>query len=161
MTDFADIKSVMVPRVVLDDGQEFMRIVGHRGNEGIVFWVGKQDGTTFHVTNLVIPEQRGISTEDGICAYIEGEELARLNMEFHKRHLQLIAQVHSHPGAAYHSRTDDEFAVATRIGSFSLVVPDFAVRPFSFEEAAIYRINSAGQWLDAPSSVFHIVGEGK
>ncbi len=159
MTDFSNIQSVLVPREVLDDGQQFMRIVGHRGNEGIVLWVGKQDGTTFQVTNLVIPEQRGIRTADGICAIIEGEELARLNMEFHKRQLQLITQVHSHPSAAYHSETDDEYAVATRIGSFSLVVPDFAVRTFSFEDAAIYRINSAGQWLEAPSSLFQITGE--
>jgi hypothetical protein len=160
MTDFSDIQAVIVPREVLDDGHEFMRAAGLRGNEGIVLWVGQKDGPTFHVTTLAIPKQRGIRTADGICAVIEGPELARLNMELYKSKLQLIAQVHSHPGAAYHSTTDDEFAVATRIGCFSLVVPDFATRPFSFAEAAIYRINSAGQWLEAPSSLFHIAGEG-
>ncbi len=159
MTDFSDIQAVMVPREVLDDGQAFMRATGLRGNEGMVLWVGKKDGPTFQVTNLVIPEQRGVRTSDGICVIVEGPELARLNMELYKGKLQLIAQVHSHPSAAYHSTTDDEFAVATRIGCFSLVVPDFATRPFSFAETAIYRINSAGQWLDAPSSLFHIAGE--
>ncbi|WP_435626586.1 Mov34/MPN/PAD-1 family protein [Candidatus Ferrigenium straubiae] len=160
MTGFLHIQAVMVPRQVIEDGQEFMRAAGGMGREGMVLWAGRPEGPTFRVTDLVIPQQKGVSSRDGVCVIVEGVELARLNMELHKRQLQFIAQVHSHPGAAYHSEMDDEFAVATKIGCFSLVVPDFAKRPFSFNETAIYRINSAGEWLDAPRSLFHIAGEG-
>ncbi len=160
MNDFSDIQAVMVPREVLEDGQAFMRAAGKMGREAMVFWAGKKDSATFHVTDLVIPEQKGIRTDDGVCVIVEGTELARLNMELHKRGLKFIAQVHSHPGAAYHSNMDDTYAVVTRIGCFSLVVPDFAIRSFSFRETAIYRINNAGQWLAAPANLFHIAGEG-
>lgn len=162
MKGFLDVQAIMVPRSVIDDGQEFLRAAGSTGREGMVLWVGKKEGVTFHVTDLVIPQQRGIRTSDGVCVIVEGTELARLNMALYKNQLQLIAQVHSHPSEAYHSNMDDEYAVATKEGCLSLVVPDFAKRPFSFSETAIYRLNSAGQWLDISGTsrnLIHITGE--
>jgi hypothetical protein len=83
---------------------------------------------------------------NGVCVVIEGTALAKLNAYLYKKQLKLIAQVHSHPGAAYHSAMDDEYAVATKVGCLSLVVPDFATQPFSLRECAVYRLSKAGRW---------------
>mgnify|MGYP001554367127 CR=1 FL=1 len=69
-------------------------------------------------------------------------------MYLYRNSLELVAQVHTHPGAAYHSKTDDQYAIATTIGSFSIVVPTFAARNFAVSECAVYRLDAQGQWLE-------------
>lgn len=151
MKGYADIATLLVPRAIADEGQHFLRQVGATGNEGMVLWIGKRDGIIFAVTDLVIPQQRGIRTADGVCVVIDGTELQRLNLALYKSGRQLIAQLHSHPTHAYHSAMDDEYAIARVVGSFSLVIPDFAVRPFTLEDCAIYRLDANGHWLEMPS----------
>jgi hypothetical protein len=146
MSGFLDVSQLLVPQNVIQEGQRFLRNTGATGREGIVLWVGRKEGTIFVVSELIVPEQRGIRTMGGVCVIIEGTVLARLNADLYKKQLQLIAQVHSHPGEAYHSAMDDEYAIATKIGSLSLVVPDFATRPFSLSECAAYRLKTNGKW---------------
>lgn len=164
MKGFSGVEVVLVPRQVLDDGQRFLRAAGATGREGMVLWVGRREGPTFEVTNLVIPQQRGIRTRDGVCVVVDSDELRRLNLELYQHGLQLIAQVHSHPRRAFHSSTDDEYAIARTIGALSLVVPDFAVRAFSLDECATYRLSAAGTWDEVPratvSRLIRVAGEG-
>ncbi|MFC1589728.1 hypothetical protein ACFL3P_05620 [Pseudomonadota bacterium] len=163
MTGFVSVDNVIIPQSVIQGGHQFLRDVGATGREGLVLWIGQKDGATFNVTELVIPEQRGIRSNDGVCVVIEGNALARLNVDLYKRQLQLIAQVHSHPGAAYHSPMDDEYAIATKLGCLSLVVPDFATRPFSLAECASYRLSTDGEWMelstDETNRLIHISSE--
>lgn len=164
MTGFSDVDVVLVPRQVMDDGQNFLRAVGATGREGMVLWVGRREGPTFTVTNLVVPEQRGLRTRDGVCVIVDADELRRLNLELYQHSMQLVAQVHSHPGRAFHSSTDDEFAIARTIGALSLVVPDFAVRPFSLSDCATYRLSAGGTWDEishaAASRLIRVAGQG-
>ncbi len=118
----------------------------------MVLWAGTLADATFQVTQLIVPEQRGLRTADGVCVVVDGDELHKLNVHLFEHQLMLIAQLHSHPGAAYHSETDDNYAVATNIGCFSLVIPDFAVRPFSLEECAVYRLRASGSWDEVDPS---------
>lgn len=94
---------------------------------------------------------------------VDGDELHRLNVYLHETGLRLIAQVHSHPTVAYHSETDDRYAVATTIGCFSLVVPDFAARPFALADCATYRLSALGVWepVDTSASPHLILIEDK
>lgn len=162
MTGFLGIEVVVVPQLVIQDGHQFLRAAGATGREGLVLWIGQKNGETFSVTELVIPEQRGIRTNDGVCVIIEGNALARLNADLYRRQLQLIAQVHSHPRAAYHSSTDDEYAIATKVGCLSLVVPNFATLSFSLAECAAYRLSADGEWVELSigetSQLIHISG---
>lgn len=148
MTGFADIDSVVVPRTITDSGQEFLRFAGSNGNEGMILWIGKRHGRNFFVSDLVVPNQRGVQTPDGVCVVVDGPELHRINLDLYRTGRQLIGQLHSHPTHAYHSDMDDEFAIARRIGALSLVIPDFARRPFSLDECAVYRLDAAGHWKD-------------
>ena len=59
---------------------------------------------------------------------------------------RLFAQVHTHPGRAYHSEMDDRYAVVIAPGGLSLVVPNFAVKDFDVSDCAVYRLSSAGRW---------------
>ncbi|MGX7703878.1 Mov34/MPN/PAD-1 family protein [Methylobacterium sp. Gmos1] len=130
--------------------QTHLREVGRAGHEGLGLWVGRQEQDRFTVVQAVIPVQRHIRTGDGVCVVVGPEELHRLNVWLFRQGLTLFAQIHSHPGRAYHSGTDDENAVATATGCLSLVVPDFAARPFTVETTAVYRLDPKGRWRVVP-----------
>jgi hypothetical protein len=58
-------------------------------------------------------------------------------------------QVHTHPGAAFHSPTDDAYPIVHTPGFLSLVVPNFALGPVGFERAYLTEIQPNGRWQTA------------
>lgn len=148
----AQVETVIVPRRCVEEVQAHMRQVGQAGHEGLGLWVGHQERDRFTVAQAVIPAQRHIRTRDGVCVVVGPEELHRLNIWLFRQGLTLLAQIHSHPGRAYHSGTDDANAVAAATGCMSLVVPDFAARPFAVETTAVYQLDPTGRWRAVPPS---------
>jgi hypothetical protein len=55
-------------------------------------------------------------------------------------------QVHTHPGEAFHSKTDDDFPIIHKPGFLSLVIPNFALGPVGFMDAFLTEIQPNGQW---------------
>ena len=64
------------------------------------------------------------------------------------RGLGVRVQVHTHPGAAFHSPTDDAYPLIHQTGFLSLVIPDFAAGPTSFVRAYLTEIQSDGTWQE-------------
>ncbi len=60
--------------------------------------------------------------------------------------LGVRVQVHTHPGAAYHSSTDDENPVVATPGFLSLVIPNFAIGSIGFDQAFLAQIDAGGMW---------------
>jgi proteasome lid subunit RPN8/RPN11 len=146
-----NVKHVKVPADVVTSVHAHLRDAGASGFEGVGFWAGQVEGDTFLVRAAVVPAQWGQRSQSGVSVVVGGDELFRMNVWLHKNGLTLIAQLHSHPGDAYHSETDDDFAIMTRVGGLSIVVPNFAREPFSFDTAAIYRLAEKGQWSSLTS----------
>jgi hypothetical protein len=59
-------------------------------------------------------------------------------------------QVHTHPGAAYHSSIDDRFPIIHSAGFLSLVIPNFACGVVGFEDAFLTEIQPDGSWCEVP-----------
>jgi hypothetical protein len=57
---------------------------------------------------------------------------------------KLLAQVHSHPGTAFHSFGDDERATSFHPGFMSIVVPRFARGVMSIGQCAVFEFDGAG-----------------
>ena len=67
----------------------------------------------------------------------------------------VLAQVHSHPGRAWHSSTDDEWAFSDSPGLFSIVVPCFGrygIQKIFGDGIAIYERLANGNWYELTSS---------
>lgn len=144
-SDLTLVASVLLPEDRARDTQNHLRSTGRHGLEGMALWVGAVDGPTAKVTEVIVPEQQGHRTEHGLAVSVSGDELHRINVHLYKSKQRLIAQIHSHPTTAYHSAMDDRYAIATALGSFSIVVPDFATGPFAIEGFATYRL-LGGRW---------------
>lgn len=57
-------------------------------------------------------------------------------------------QVHTHPGPAWHSQTDDLFALAPAPGFLSLVIPDYGCGPVSLDNAYLTGMDHDGNWIE-------------
>ena len=149
-TGLEAVDRVLLPRSCAEATQAHLRAAGRTGNEGLAIWSGIQEGSTFRILTVTTPRQQAIRSDDGVCVVLDGDALHALNVKLHKAGERLFAQIHSHPGRAYHSPMDDQFAVVTAVGGLSVVVPDFAVRPFSVGDCAIYRLTRSGKWAEVP-----------
>lgn len=143
-----------------------LRAPGESGFEALVVWAGRWRDTepgVFDVELVLMPRQRAVRTEDGVAVVVDGDALFEMNVLLNERSLRLIAQLHSHPGEAYHSETDDRYSVVTARGGLSLVIPDFAAGPFTLDSCAVYRLEVGGEWIEVPprevASLFDIVAE--
>lgn len=62
---------------------------------------------------------------------------------------RIAAQIHTHPGHAFHSDVDAEWAIVRHVGALSLVLPRFAatttVETF-FDEVMTYAYTAEGVW---------------
>ena len=140
-----DVKTITLSDSVLAETNETLRSYGKRGFEGFVLWFGSIENREAHVERVYVPTQNSIRGEDGVGYLVSNDTLFELNKFLSETGLRMIAQVHSHPGRAYHSSTDDRYAIVTAEGGLSLVVPNFASGPVDIERWAIYRLN-LGTW---------------
>jgi hypothetical protein len=148
MSGFLDVTTVVLPKGVADHTHQQLRRIGLRRAEGIALWIGRRDTSCFNITHSIIPAQRAVRSDSGLCAIVPPEELHRINMWLYQEKRSLFAQVHTHPTGAYHSDTDDAFPIATTVGCLSVVIPDFAIRPFLLRDCAIYRLENDSVWRE-------------
>ena len=62
-------------------------------------------------------------------------------------------QVHTHPGQAFHSTSDDKWPVVSQSGFLSIVIPDFAVGTPSFDRAWVGCLRADGKWEQLDSAM--------
>lgn len=79
---------------------------------------------------------------------VEDGWLNRFWLELADRKLGVRCQVHTHPGAAYHSATDDAFPLIRVPGFLSLVIPRFAQGPVGFRDAYLTQVQQDSTWRE-------------
>lgn len=99
------------------------RACGRGARECTVFWAAPREvgGHLVRVAAVIHPRHKSTvaSTE------MDMAEICALNELLYRRQMRVVVQVHTHPGAAFHSSTDDEFALVATPGFVSIVVPQF------------------------------------
>jgi hypothetical protein len=63
---------------------------------------------------------------------------------------EVRAQIHTHPGSAYHSATDDAFPAVQTVGFVSIVVPDFAQAEPDVGTFYVAELGPDGGWRTNP-----------
>jgi len=141
------VSRFVVPAQVLSDSMDFLREIGRHGCEGLALWIGTIIDDEAEIKRYLVPKQVPVRSPDGLSVHVDGETLHELNVWLHQNQLRLLAQIHSHGEHAYHSDTDDQHSVVTTLGALSIVVPHFAVNPFSFRSCAVLRLTGSG-WME-------------
>jgi len=146
MIGFSEIEKIFIPLSCINEAYSHLRECGLKGFEGVALFAGTKEDNFFDIKTTIIPAQKLYKIESGLLYSVDGDELYKMNMWLYTNKQNLIAQIHSHPGRAYHSETDDQFPIVTVMGGISIVVPDFASRAFSIEDWAAYRLVGQQQW---------------
>ena len=144
-----DVDRLLVPRLVVEETDRGLRHAASSGNECFVLWSGVLLGRTFDVRACHVPRQTRYRLASGLLVRIDGPELHRLNRWLFDNGQMLGVQVHSHPGAAYHSETDDTFPIVTTLGGLSIVVPFFCRDGVLGAGVVTYRLERSG-WIEVP-----------
>lgn len=115
------INKILLPNKILRKTLNIFREYGNNNLEAFSLWVGEEKGTTFAVKNVWIPKQENTM----ISYFISDIDVHYINVRLNKKKYSIIAQLHTHPGDAFHSCIDNHFSILTLPGSFSIVVPDY------------------------------------
>lgn len=136
--------ALRVPTSVFEETFRRLRACGRGRDECQVLWVGPwaDPGT---VTEVVHPEHHG--HRGGF--EIDDAWLTRFWLRLATRGEGVRAQVHTHPGSAFHSDTDDAWPIVHLEGFLSLVIPDFAMGPITLERTYLAEIGRDGEFHDA------------
>jgi hypothetical protein len=144
MIDFQNITKIILPVRFVESVYAHLRDAGSQGVEGVGLWLGRQEGNLFTVYCSIIPAQKAYRMEEGLLYQVAGEELHRINKWAYEQKIVLLTQIHSHPGRAYHSETDDAFPIVPTLGGFSIVIPNFGSDPMEKKYWKVYRLQTAG-----------------
>jgi hypothetical protein len=139
-----------VPADVVQRTHDHLRVKGATREEGVVLWRGTFEPP--RITGAIVPLQ---DTSEGRFR-VSLEERQRISRQLSGTGEMIVAQVHSHPNAAFHSWIDDKEAIPRRVGAYSLVVPDFGARAGLLDNAALYQLDPSGGWRDAPLDTFRL-----
>lgn len=133
-----------VPKSLLAQTFAHFRACGEGRAECVAYWLGPLDAPTV-VDEVVQPRHTahaGGYDVDGACV---NELWVRLAAE----HREVRAQVHTHPGSAFHSSRDDALALIERPGFLSLVIPGFALDAVGLDGAHLAIRDDNGRWINA------------
>ena len=130
---------------------DLLRRGGSPEAERVVLWLASTKPLRCSpVLEVYEPEQ--VTAKDFF--YIPPVSMRHLMGHLRERKLKVVAQVHTHPGEAFHSEADDEWAIIRHRGALSLVLPRFAegVTASTFlASAKAYELSSANEWVLVPS----------
>lgn len=105
---------------VLDVTRFHLRSRGKGGHEGALCWAGVVKGNVAIVTTAIL-----FSASGDYGVHIPAAQTGLLYAHCYARSLTLFAQVHSHPGTAYHSSIDEKSPHSAEPGFLSVVAPNF------------------------------------
>ncbi|MCG6859669.1 MAG: Mov34/MPN/PAD-1 family protein [Chromatiaceae bacterium] len=140
----------------LDDLQAGLAPEIRNKNEGIVYLLGRTDG----IVTLAVAVFRPRAETTAGSFFVDTKSMAAGVRTATNLGLQIVAQVHTHPGTAYHSDGDVEGTRIRYTGYSSIVLPDYGRHLPSLTGAAVYVFTSDGQWDELePRQVIVIPGK--
>jgi len=113
-----------------------------RRHEGVAYLLGRTDGIVTLCITAFVPVARTTSGS----FHVDARAMAAWMQTAGMYELQIVAQVHTHPGQAWHTDGDVEGARIRYPGFASIVIPDYGARLPMLDGAAVYLWSVAEGW---------------
>jgi hypothetical protein len=136
--------AVTIAPSLLEDTYMQLRVCGQRRRECHLFWLASWRDAR-RITRIVHPKH----TASSVSVEIDSEWLNSFFLELADASECIRVQVHSHPGSAFHSTTDDTWPAVRTRGYLSLVIPNFAAGEPHLGGAYLAEQTSSGGWITA------------
>jgi hypothetical protein len=127
---------------VLGQAFEHLRRCGTGLRECVVYLTGPLQEPSL-IDGVIHPRHSA-----GPAGYdLDSAAIAELWIELARDRRSVRAQVHTHPGPAFHSARDDRLALVHTPGFLSLVIPNFALGRVGLDGACLVERNEDGDWV--------------
>jgi hypothetical protein len=135
---------LVVPAHLLEEARAVFEAAGAHGAEATAMLAGLVVDGEQHATRIVVPDQHA-GTRGGCWVEVteRGKRELAAALALEERY---VARIHSHPGEAFHSSTDDANLGLTAEGSWSIVVPYFGLGLRRGLQACALHQRRAGCW---------------
>jgi proteasome lid subunit RPN8/RPN11 len=152
-----EARVVLNPKHINETLSELRRAGSEENRESVVLWLGKRNASDFIVSEVFIPIQN--AGEDFF--HIPPEGMTELMSRIKAIKGMVVAQVHSHPGLAFHSKADDKWAIIRHEKALSIVVPKFGLdcSPDSFFKDVKAFQFIAPCWTEISQTELHSIFE--
>lgn len=157
----------MPPEFLLDtEAAEFIaalaRHQGKGGNEVAVLLAGERGAaSTVLLDRVIVPRQSAFQTPRGCGLVLDGGCLNRVGPQMRAANRRIYGILHSHPGEAYHSPTDDAAVLMRFHAAFSIVIPEFGKRAHLLDGSRAFRFDYDTGWQEnSPAGLIAIEKAG-
>jgi hypothetical protein len=141
------VNPVQVTWSVLAAARAFFEEQGAQGLEGTALIASPDGGPA---DRLLVPAQQA-SRADGGC-WVKVPLAGKLECATALRPGErYVARIHSHPGEAFHSATDDRNPALTHQGALSIVVPFFGLGLRRGLDACAVFVLRGTRWVELPA----------
>lgn len=148
-TRHTPLPALHVTADVLERARIFFEDCGVRGCEGTALIAGTVTGPSLYGDALVIPDQAPSPVPyASVTVTPTGDLQLATALQPHQRYL---SRIHSHPGLAFHSPTDDANPALTNEGAYSIVVPYFGLGLRAGLDACAIYVRENHRWVELPA----------
>lgn len=132
-----------IPRSLLEDTFRHLRKCGQGRAECQVLWIGPW-ASPESITAVAHPKHLAHTSGFEIDSFW----ISSFWKELSNAQVGIRCQVHTHPGRAFHSQTDDDWPVVHTAGFLSLVIPDFARGEICLDRVYLAELQKNGEWQE-------------
>jgi proteasome lid subunit RPN8/RPN11 len=121
---------------------------GGRRHEAGAFLLGTVAGDSRRATEVVYYDELDPHAYDSGVCMLAGDAFVRLWDICRKRGLTVVADVHTHPGQAFQSRSDRTNPMVAQPGHVAIILPDYAKVPVDTTRIGVFEYCGDHKWTD-------------
>jgi proteasome lid subunit RPN8/RPN11 len=115
--------------------------------ESGAFLLGERDGPRVHIVDFVLYDDLDPRSLDSGIVHFNGENFGALWALCRARNLEVVADIHVHPGGEGQSLSDQAHPMISSAGHIALILPGYAREPVPTERVGIYRYEGNKRWI--------------
>ena len=142
---FAKPPELAMPATLWTELLAGLRARGRDVRESGAFLLGPA-GNSRRVSAIVFYDEIDPRAFDTGMIVIDGGCMADLWAICRRSKLAVVADVHTHPGAAWRSESDRRHPMIAQPGHIAMILPDFAAEPVRHQAIGIYRYRGGFEW---------------
>ncbi len=123
-----------------------LRARGQGVRESGAFLLGTRNAELVEIVDFVLYDDLDPHVLDTGIIHFDGRYFGALWERCRAAALEVVADVHTHPGAAYQSPSDQAHPMIACAGHIALIIPNFAIPPVRVGEVGIYRYLGNKEW---------------
>lgn len=136
------------PKSLWSQGLNELKHRGEGYHESGAFLLGHQTHNRRAITSLLYYDDLDLHSLDSGYVIIDGGTYGKLWKYCREKRLQVVGDIHTHPGSPMQSMTDKKNPMVSLPGHIAIIVPDFAERDVKPEELGIYEYLGKHRWKE-------------